>query len=169
MRDIIIGRTPLFYLFDPLYLLIAIIGSIATFATPLFFHRTYSLFRLLDSIGLAAFLIIGVSITQQHLFPGLVSPTFPSFLACVFLGMVTGFGGGVVRDAIVADTPFSFREGSNYALAAFVGSCLFYTLCFLNAAMAASVSMATTLVLREVVSPFGVYRKVWKNHKKTTQ
>ena len=159
VRDLIIGRTPLFYLRDPNYLAVCLIAGLATYLLPAFFKRRYSIFRFIDSIGLATFAIIGVSINFNHLFPGLHLPNIISALSCIFLGMLTGVGGGILRDSIMGDTPFALKKGSNYVASAFWGATLFYFLMFINRPLAVFVSMTTTLILREVISPFGIYKK----------
>lgn len=160
VRDLIIGRTPLFYLKDYNYLLICLLAGLATFLLPNFFKKTYSIFRLTDSIGLAIFVIIGASICQTFLFNGAALPTVLSSFACVFLGMLTGFGGGVLRDAIMGDTPFALKSGSNYVSSAFFGAVIYYFLMFFDNSLAIIVSFTTTLILREIVSPFGIYHKL---------
>jgi uncharacterized membrane protein YeiH len=152
MRDLIMGRTPLFYLQDHNYLLICLIAGVATYFLPNFFKKTYSIFRLTDSIGLAAFVIIGASICNTYLFSDLASPTISSSFACIFMGMITGFGGGVLRDTIMGDTPFALKNGSNYVLSAFWGSTLFYFLSYINESLAIVVSIIITLILREIIS-----------------
>lgn len=147
-RDLIIGRTPLFYLKDPNYLLIAILGSIITYFAPTFFKKKYSFFRLIDSIGLAAFVVIGVSIS------------FSFGLPSIFLGMLTGFGGGIIRDSIMGQVPFSFKSSSNYTASAFFGALSFYLLTFVDVRLAIFTSIAVTLFFREVVSDFGIYGKL---------
>ena len=102
IRDAILGRTPLFYLTDPNYLLLAVLGSLATFLAPTFFKERFSFFRLVDSIGLASFAIIGTSVSYNFLFSGL-GPNIVSLISCVLLGMVTAFGGGVIRDAVMGE------------------------------------------------------------------
>ncbi len=160
IRDLIIGRVPLFYLRDKNYLLICILAGLLAYCLPKFFKKTYSAFRLIDSIGLAAFVIIGASVSQDYLFANLAYPTVISALACVFLGMLTGFGGGVLRDTVMGDTPFSLKRGSNYVASAFWGATVFYELRFINPELALAASMAITLILREIVSPYGIYKKV---------
>jgi uncharacterized membrane protein YeiH len=147
-RDLIIGRIPLFYLRDSNYLLIAILGSVITYFTPTFFKKRYSFFRLIDSIGLAAFVIIGVSVSVNY-----------SVLASVLLGMVTGFGGGIIRDSIMGQVPFSLRSNSNYTTSAFAGAFSFYFLRTINIELAALVSIILVLVFREVISKFGILNK----------
>ena len=161
VRDLIIGRTPLFYLKDPNYLIIAIIASTLTYFAPTFFKKWYSFFRLIDSIGLSVFTIIGVSVTYSHLFNG-KGFTMISFLASILLGMMTGFGGGIVRDTIMGDMPLSLKKGSNYVSSAFFGSLSFYLLTFVNVTLAIIVSIIITLFFREIISPFGLYKRIFK-------
>jgi len=164
VRDLIIGRTPLFYLIDPNYLIVATLAGILTYFIPTFFRKWYSFFRFVDSVGLSAFTIIGVSVTYNSLFES-DDFTLMSFLACILMGMLTGFGGGVIRDSIMGDMPLSLKKGSNYVSSAFWGSLSFYLLMFLNLNFAIITSIAITLFLREVVSSFGLYKKVFKRNK----
>jgi uncharacterized membrane protein YeiH len=162
-RDLIIGRTPLFYLKDHNYLLIAVLGGLATYFIPHVFKKGYSWFRLMDSIGLAAFIIIGISVTKNFVFSASSPFELMPFLACIFMGMLTGFGGGVIRDAIMGDVPYAFKHGSTYIEASFAGALVFYVLIFININLAIFVSILITLVMREIISPYGIYKKVLKN------
>lgn len=159
-RDVAIGRTPLFYFQDSSYLLVAILAGIVIYVAPTFFARQYSIFRLIDSIGLAAFVIIGVSVSNSFLFNG-NGFSLISLLVSVFLGMLTGFGGGVIRDAIMGSVPLSLTHGSNYVSAAFWGALSFYIFKSVDINLAIGVSFAITLILREVVSKYGIYNKVY--------
>jgi len=159
MRDLIIKRTPLFYLEDPNYLLVAVGGAVLAFFVPTFFKKRFSFFRLLDSIGLAAFAIIGVSAAYWHLYGSL---SVMSSLAAVLLGVLTAVGGGILRDAIIGDTPYALKHGSNYIASAFVGSLIFYVLMFFDITLAIVVSMFASLYMREIISEFGIYRKIIK-------
>lgn len=158
-RDLIIGRTPLFYLKDPNYLLIAISASLITFFLPSLIKNTYSFFRFIDSIGLAVFLIIGVSIVKNHLFAG-QEISLMMTISCTFLGMITGFGGGIVRDAIMGEEPYSLRYGSNYVLSSFLGSFSFFILSFVNVKFAMIFAFTIVFILREILSPYGLVKRV---------
>ena len=132
IRDLIIGRTPLFYLQDYNYLLVCLVSGILIYFTPKFFKKRYTVFRFIDSIGLATFAIIGVAVCFNHLFSDLQLPNIISALSCIFLGMLTGAGGGVLRDAIMGDTPFAFKGHSNYISSAAWGATIFYFLMFFS-------------------------------------
>src|SRR3990167_1520384 len=166
-RDLIIGRMPLFYLKDPNYLLIAILGGIIVYSIPVLFKKAYSFFRFVDSLGLAAFVIIGISISFSMLFKNNAEPTLTSFMASVLLGMITGVGGGVIRDSIMGGVPLSLQKGSNYVASSFWGACSFDFLMFINITLAIIIAMAVTLIFREVVSNFGIYRKLVKKRAKS--
>ncbi len=160
-RDLLLNRVPLFYLKDPNYLFVAILASILTYAIPTFFKKRYSYFRLIDSIGLAVFVIIGTSISYSYLFDS-KELSILSFLVSVFLGMLTGFGGGIIRDSIMGGVPLSLRKESNYASSAFFGAASFYFLMFVNIQLAVIISITLILVFREIISKYGIYRKLLK-------
>ncbi|MDH4330060.1 MAG: TRIC cation channel family protein [Candidatus Moranbacteria bacterium] len=166
-RDLMIGRTPLFYLKDPNYFLVGILAGLLIYVMPTFFKRTYSFFRFIDSVGLAVFVIIGASVTSAFLFEGQTGITVISFLVCTFGGMISGFGGGVIRDAIMGDEPFALKKGSNYIFCAFLGSASFYVISFVNINLAVSISMILTLYFREITSKFGIYQRVILNNVKS--
>jgi len=163
IRDLIIGRTPLFYLKDANYLLIAVGGSALAYFIPTFFKKRFSLFRFLDSLGLATFAIIGTSIAYNYLYNQF---SVMSLFASVFLGTLTGVGGGILRDAIMGDTPFALKHGSNYIKSAFLGALIFFILMFISINLAIAVSMIITLYMREYLSEFGIYKRILKNNER---
>ena len=162
IRDLIIGRSPLFYLKDSNYLFLCLMAGCFTYLLPNFFKKAYSIFRFIDSIGLATFSIIGVSICREYLFPGFSYFNILSILSCIFLGMLTAFGGGVLRDAIMGDMPYALKSGSNYVSSAFFGSFIFYLFLPINNFLAIFLSMLITLILREIISDYGIYKKIIK-------
>src|SRR3989344_8715141 len=57
IRDLIINRTPLFYLKDQNYLIVCLAAGILIYFATSFFKKGYSFFRFMDSVGLASFVI----------------------------------------------------------------------------------------------------------------
>ncbi len=107
MRDLLLGSTPPQALQHPLYLIIAVCSAIV-----IFFSRIRSALRrnrvlfdavllVMDSIGLGVFTSVGIGAAKQ-----LGSGMFIS----TFVGVVTGVGGGVMRDIMSGDIPFVFRK-----------------------------------------------------------
>ena len=74
--------------------------------------KRLKLILIFDAAGLALFAVTG---TQKALDYGLSPITAP------LLGMLTGIGGGMLRDILVSETPAVFR-GEVYALAALAGA-----------------------------------------------
>jgi uncharacterized membrane protein YeiH len=72
-----------------------------------------------DALGLGAFVVIGASLT--------LSLGFAPWVAVV-MGVVTGTGGGVLRDVLANTAPLIFDGGQIYATAALAGSVLFVVL-----------------------------------------
>ena len=160
-RDLIIGRTPLFYLKDPNYLLLTVIGGVATYFVPHFFKKRFSFFRFLDSIGLAAFSIIGTSVSFNYLFKGEFQGLI-SILVCVPLGVITAAGGGILRNALMGDLAGAFTKKSNYLTASFAGAFSFFLLMFVDIDLATFVSIFLTLSVREILAEHGVYKKIFR-------
>jgi uncharacterized membrane protein YeiH len=111
MRDLLIGAVPPGAIADLRYVVIAIVGGAITFY---WYPRVVSLQRqilLLDAVGLALFAVVGA---QKAMIFG-IHP-----LMAAVMGMLTGIGGGMVRDVLAGDIPFVLH-GDLYALAALAG------------------------------------------------
>jgi uncharacterized membrane protein YeiH len=113
-RDVLIGATPPAALEDWRYLAISLAAGLITFFWSSLIEKLRNPVRLLDSAGLAFFAVAG---TQKALAFGL-SP-----LMSALLGMLTGIGGGIVRDVLLADIPAVLRSDL-YAVAALAGAAI---------------------------------------------
>jgi len=118
LRDMLLGRAPVFWLNDP-YL------TVTTFAAALLaFYKIDNLSeRLLavpDAIGLGLFSILGATYALQlNLSP----------IVAVLMGVVTGIFGGVLRDIMSARIPSVFRASTElYATCSFIGTWIFIIL-----------------------------------------
>jgi uncharacterized membrane protein YeiH len=117
MRDVLIGAVPPVAITEIHYFLIAICGGLVTFYR---YPRVASLQQqilLFDAVGLGLFAVIG---TQKAIEHG-INP-----LMAALLGMLTGIGGGMMRDILAGDTPFVLRS-ELYAMAAFAGGAIVST------------------------------------------
>lgn len=112
IRDVLIGAEPPAALDDSRLL----VAALAAGATTFFAHRLIERFdkpvMVLDALGLGLFAVSGC---QKALLFGL-GP-----LPAIILGILTGVGGGVVRDLLVTEVPRVLRE-EVYALAALLGA-----------------------------------------------
>lgn len=111
-RDLLIGAVPPAALQDWRYLAVSLTaGLIAFFWSPLI-EKLWHPVRLLDAVGLAFFAVAGA---HKALAFGL-SPVMAALL-----GMLTGIGGGMARDILLAEIPAVLRSDL-YAVAALAGA-----------------------------------------------
>ncbi len=114
LRDLLIGAIPPESISDWHGIAIAVFAGLVVF----FFHRMFEQLQhpvlLFDAAGLGVFSATGA---QKALAFGL-----PPLMAAV-LGMISGIGGGIVRDILTAQVPIVLRS-EIYASAAFLGALL---------------------------------------------
>lgn len=122
LRDLNLTRTPE-ALINPLYAAVAVATSIVTFLVVLFFHgRTSVLLKstydrillLMDSVGLGIFTAVGVN-------TGIEAGQMNNVFLLVFLGTLTGVGGGLMRDMMAGVPPYIFVRHI-YACASVIGA-----------------------------------------------
>lgn len=111
-RDVLIGATPPAAISDWRYLA----ASVAAGALTFFWHPAVARLRnavlLFDAAGLALFAVAGTQkALAYHLNP----------VMAAVLGMLTGIGGGIVRDVLLSEVPTVLRA-EIYALAALAGA-----------------------------------------------
>jgi uncharacterized membrane protein YeiH len=112
LRDLLIGAIPPAALVDWRYLTVSVAAGLLAFFWSSAIRRLRNPVRLVDAMGLAFFAVSG---TEKALAFGL-SPVMAALL-----GMLTGVGGGVARDVLLAEVPAVLRSDL-YAMAALVGA-----------------------------------------------
>ena len=131
IRDVIFGKTLPNSLIDPAYVIITVISAIVLFLLYSKMKKHWNLFLKFDAVGLGVFTVIGATFAY-NLF-GM------NFLIIVLSGMLTGIGGGILRDMFVNQTPIVFVK-ELYASASFIGAIVFYfTLLITNEVYAATI------------------------------
>lgn len=115
-RDIIFGRFPIAFL-DPIYISITVSVGVVMFFLYAKFKKQMSIWLVFDAVGLGVFSILGASIAYQVV--GL------EFLPMLFGGMITGIGGGILRDVFVREIPIVFVK-EVYAIASLIGVVIFH-------------------------------------------
>ena len=111
-RDVVIGAIPPAAIGDWRYLAVSVLAGLMTFAWFPVIHRLRSAVLVFDAAGLALFAVSGA---QKALEFGLTP------VMAVLLGMLTGIGGGMTRDMLVAEIPTVLRA-ELYAIAALLGA-----------------------------------------------
>ena len=115
IRDILLGRTPPGVFTDIRYLGVSCLGGLLVIFFYKAIDRLHHPLRIMDALGLGIFTVIGVNVTLA---------SHGSWFAAVMLGMVTGTGGGMVRDVLAKEVPMVLQR-EVYAVASMAGA-VFY-------------------------------------------
>lgn len=111
-RDLLIGATPPAAISDWRYLGVSILAGVVTFWWSSLVDQLWNPVLVFDAAGLALFAVSGA---QKALSYGL-NP-----IMAALLGMLTGIGGGMTRDVLLAEIPTVLRADL-YAVAALAGA-----------------------------------------------
>ncbi len=111
-RDVMIGAVPPAAISDWRYVGVSILAGLITFIWYRIIDRLSSPVLVFDAAGLALFAVSGAGKALAfHAGP----------LAATLLGMLTGIGGGMMRDVLVNEIPTVLRT-ELYAVAALIGA-----------------------------------------------
>jgi len=112
IRDLLIGAIPPPGIADWRYIAVPVVAGLAAFYAGSIVDRMHNSVQIFDAAGLALFAVSGAEKALNfHLGP----------VTAVLLGMLTGIGGGIVRDLLSAEVP-SVLRGDIYAVAALTGA-----------------------------------------------
>ena len=127
-RDLIAGQTPP-KIFENVYILgVAAFASILAFCLAYAKRKKFNAIKekieifnnYFDAAGLATFTIMGVEYAFQY---GLSDNIF----LAITMGVLTGVGGGLLRDLFTETTPYIFTKHI-YAIASILGASVFYVM-----------------------------------------
>ena len=147
LRDLLIGAVPPATFRDERYLWSALASGVVAFFAHHWIERLSRPVMVLDALGLGIFAVAGC---QKALAYGLAP------LPAALLAVITGIGGGVVRDVLVSEVPRVLRE-EIYAVAALLAAIIVIAGSRLDLpdAPVAAAAVAAAFVLRLV--------SVWRN------
>mgnify|MGYP001031216729 CR=1 FL=1 len=150
IRDLIIGIHPPTLFVKPVYVWMAFLSVLVLFIIVRFCRITLEILEsdfyerimnLLDAIGLGAFTVVGIDTAIEA---GLGSYHF----LMIFLGTITGVGGGILRDMMAGQTPAVLKKHV-YACASIAGAiCYVGMLNFFNNDLAMVVSALLVVGIR---------------------
>ena len=113
-RDVLIGAVPPAAIADGRYLAVSVLAGLVTFYWSRTINRLRSPVLVFDAAGLGLFAVAGAT-------KALAYGAGP--VAAMLLGMLTGIGGGIVRDVLVREIPTVLRR-ELYAIAALAGAAI---------------------------------------------
>ncbi len=129
LRDLFLGITPPSAFHDAIYVSVAAAVALAVFLFAWLNQRQYCrrralldrIINLLDTVGLGIFGVVGVetSVSMGH---------GDNMFLCVFLGMTTAVGGGILRDVFSHTVPAVLKKRI-YAVASILGCLTYLLLC----------------------------------------
>lgn len=133
IRDLLLGEVPVFWVDDATYVLVG--AAAAAFTVPLF--RTgvvqalqqYRLVDFFDAAGMALFVITGTNVALS---------AGAGDLSAAIIGVMSGVGGGIIRDMLAGQIPAVLKSGQFYATAAFAGALVYVLLLQLSLSPAAA-------------------------------
>ena len=163
IRDIVIGNTPPAMFQNPKCTVISSITAMTVFISWKIYIRKRNLFSekiarrtdimyhnllfLSDTLGLAAFTILGMEATISFLHTD-------QFLLIAFVGLITGVGGGILRDLLAGEIPYVLQKHI-YATACIFGIIGYYILYhFIPESAAALIGFCLVLIVRYLAKHF---------------
>lgn len=115
VRDLLIDNR-VFWIVDEWPLIVSLVTAAVAIvvlrARPSVDPRRASWYVASDAVGLGAFAVVGTSIALE---------SGTSYFIAAFMGVITGVGGGVLRDVFARRMPIVF-VGEIYAVAALIGT-----------------------------------------------
>lgn len=147
VRDIVLGRVPVFWVIQPQYVIICCIAAVVIFFGAHLVESRYRLLIWLDAVGLSAYCVMGAA-------KGLAATGSPTI--AIVTGTLTATFGGVLRD-LLANEPSVLLRPEIYITAALLGSSVF-TLCHalgLSTPAASALAFAAAFALRGGALYFG--------------
>jgi uncharacterized membrane protein YeiH len=153
IRDVLIGNLPVTWVRDEWPVVVALItvaAGLIVLRLPIHIDPlNHSWYLASDAVGLGAFVVLGTSIALEN--------GTSSFIA-VFMGVITGVGGGVIRDIFTDKTPMVF-VGQIYAVAGLVGATVHVLLRETSASdvVRVWVPVVVVVILRAIAIRFDVH------------
>lgn len=147
VRDAMLGLRP-FWFADANYILLSLVAALLVFTLYRLVSRKETVLLWFDAVGLGAFTVIGASKAMDA---GL------GFAPTVVLAVLTGIGGGIIRDVLAADVPAVLRK-EVYASAGIIGAVIYWLMVQWQAPewLAIPVPMLIVTTIRLVSLHYGI-------------
>ena len=127
LRDLLLGETPPRFFTHHHWLVAATLAALVVVLTAKFWRGWWEapirakidrIHNVFDAVGLSAFTISGVQLA-------IAAGHIDNPVLCVFMGVITGVGGGVLRDIMVMQMPVVLHKRV-YATASILGALVYW-------------------------------------------
>ena len=155
IRDLILGIHPPNMFRNPIYTILAVCVSSLLFVIIYFFKRCFTrkfmivydkAILICDAIGLGIFTVVGINTGRNEGQNGTI--------LLIFIGVLTGVGGGMLRDIMAGMTPFIFVKHV-YACACIAGAVSYiYLHRVLDELPAMAISAGLVIVIRMLAAHY---------------
>ena len=115
VRDLLLGRLPVFWVQEPAYILVCVIVAVILFFTAHLPESRYRLLLWFDAIGLSLFAVVGADRALE---------VVPNPVIAIVMGVITATFGGIIRDILGGEGPALLRK-EIYVTAALAGAAVF--------------------------------------------
>lgn len=112
LRDLLLDRAPI-WMGDPTYLALGCAAAVVVFFTAHLFESRYRAILWLDALALPVAVAAGAGVAASLELPWPI---------IVVMGIVTGCGGGLMRDVVANEVPLVLKQGELYVTCALAGS-----------------------------------------------
>lgn len=154
IRDLILGVNPPLAFVNPMHAIIGLVIPAITYLPKIqkIFarneHKVQAIsIMIADSVGLGVFTVVGVNASFANI-------ENPNFFTAVFLGVITGVGGGVLRDVFSMNLPKIFVKHF-YACASIVGAIVAFLIeTYFDIPLLASILGATVVITLRFLASF---------------
>lgn len=156
LRDLMIGNIPPNMFRNPVYVFTAFVTVLVLFLLfrlwPFLLESHHmenyeKIMNFLDAIGLGAFTVTGID-------TGVEAGYGEYHFLIIFLGVITGIGGGILRDIMAGETPFVLKKHV-YACASISGACLYvFLLQYTHSDFAVLLSALLVVAIRILASHY---------------
>ena len=158
IRDVIMQKGDVYMLNSTPAILLCVLAGIIVFHFPKAFLRIPNAIEWADIIEVGVFCAAGVSKALVYELDG---------IPAILMGVITGVGGGLLRDICLGDVPHIFQTSNLYALCALGGSLTYFALYDIAHVMNPWVAIACTLVtvaLRRASLRWGIVSSASRDH-----
>jgi uncharacterized membrane protein YeiH len=156
-RDVLLGSVPPSMFLNYSYPAAAVIASLVTFIVAKILKEAFEtkgtlidrVNNIFDAIGLGVFTVAGINVAENSGYAD--NATF-----VIFLGLLTGCGGGILRDICIREIPFVFSKRI-YAVASLAGGTVYYLMHItfsLNVTLSVICGVGVVFLLRLFASVF---------------
>ncbi|WP_027399726.1 trimeric intracellular cation channel family protein [Anaerovorax odorimutans] len=140
VRDMMINKDLSTALENPVYVILSLISAIFVIVFYKKINKLNNIIQFFDAVGLAAFTAIGAEVAVKN---NLDMP-----FVVVTLSLLTGTGGGILRDVFAIKIPFVFKK-EIYAVASIIGAiCFIFIYLYLGNTIALYSCFGITLIIR---------------------